>query len=222
MRGTRRIACRAFLCPSPPKRRTVCPHTPRPRTLSIPQPPPSPNHSLYGSPIPGHVLAERLASFVHAFNLYWYVRPFGSTALLATYDVDEEEAVGAGPAGPAPAPAVAGGAAPPAHTGGGPALYAIDPSGAAHRYYGTAVGKGRQAAKTAIERLDLGGLTCAQGVVEVAKILHSVHEGDKPFELELAWVCDASGRRFERVPADVAAAAEAAAKAALADSDMDE
>lgn len=52
--------------------------------------------------------------------------------------------------------------------------------------------------------------------------LHSVHEGDKPFELELAWVCDASGRRFERVPADVAAAAEAAAKAALADSDMDE
>ena len=52
--------------------------------------------------------------------------------------------------------------------------------------------------------------------------LHSVHEGDKPFELELAWVCEASGRRFERVPKDVATAAEAAAKAALADSDMDE
>ena len=109
-----------------------------------------------------------------------------------------------------------------ASSGAGPALYAIDPSGAAHRYYGTAVGKGRQAAKTAIERLDLTNLTCAQGVVEVAKILHAVHEGDKPFELELAWVCEASGRKFERVPADIVTAAEAAAKAALADSDMDE
>ena len=52
--------------------------------------------------------------------------------------------------------------------------------------------------------------------------LHAVHEGDKPFELELAWVCEASGRKFERVPKEVAAGAEAAAKAALADSDMDE
>jgi 20S proteasome subunit alpha 7 len=30
--------------------------------------------SFYGEPIPGHVLAERVASFVHVFNLYWYVR----------------------------------------------------------------------------------------------------------------------------------------------------
>ena len=52
--------------------------------------------------------------------------------------------------------------------------------------------------------------------------LHSVHEGEKPFELELAWVCEASGRAFQRVPADVAAAAEAAAKAALAESDMED
>ena len=128
------------------------------------------DNSLYGSPIPGHVLAERLASFVHAFNLYWYVRPFGSTALLATFDVAAEEAVGSldGPA----AAAAAGGAAAASSATGGPALYAIDPSGAAHRYYGTAVGKGRQAAKTAIERLNLGagGLTCAQGMVEVAKM----------------------------------------------------
>lgn len=48
-----------------------------------------------------------------------------------------------------------------------------------------------------------------------------MHEGDgaKPFELELAWVCDASGRQFQRVPEGVAAEAEAAAKAALEESD---
>ena len=30
--------------------------------------------SFYGDSIPGHVLADRVASFVHVFNLYWYAR----------------------------------------------------------------------------------------------------------------------------------------------------
>lgn len=30
--------------------------------------------SFYGDLIPGHVLAERLATFIHVFTLYWYVR----------------------------------------------------------------------------------------------------------------------------------------------------
>ena len=38
------------------------------------------------------------------------------------------------------------------------------------RFYGTAVGKGRQAAKTEIERLKLGEISSEQGVVEVAKM----------------------------------------------------
>ena len=40
----------------------------------------------------------------------------------------------------------------------------------AQRFFGTAVGKGRQAAKTEIERLKLGELSCEQGVTEVAKM----------------------------------------------------
>lgn len=58
--------------------------------------------NTYGSPVPGKILCDRVASYVHAFNLYWYVRPFGCVTLLATFD-DEE----------------------------GPALYAIDPAGGA-------------------------------------------------------------------------------------------
>ncbi len=38
------------------------------------------------------------------------------------------------------------------------------------RYFGTAVGKGRQAAKTEIERLKLDEITCEQGVTELAKM----------------------------------------------------
>lgn len=30
--------------------------------------------SFYGDLIPGQVLADRLAAFIHVFTLYWYVR----------------------------------------------------------------------------------------------------------------------------------------------------
>ena len=38
------------------------------------------------------------------------------------------------------------------------------------RFFGTAVGKGRQAAKTEIERLKLREIACEQGINEVAKM----------------------------------------------------
>ena len=38
------------------------------------------------------------------------------------------------------------------------------------RFFGAAVGKGRQGAKTDIERLDLKELTCKQGIREIAKM----------------------------------------------------
>eukprot|EP00955_Chlamydomonas_euryale_P063970 358826-Chlamydomonas_euryale.AAC.12 len=148
---------------------------------------------FYGEPMPGHVLCDRVASYVHMFNLYWAFRPYGSTMLLGTYDKT------------------------------GPSLHMIDPSGTSYRYFGAAVGKGRQLARNEIEKLKLSEMTCREAVVEAAKILHRVHDDEtKPFEIEMTWVCDESNRVHQRVPAEVLAAAEAAAKAALEEDDMDE
>ena len=33
-------------------------------------------------------MAERLAGFVHAYTMYWSVRPFGSAVLIAGKDAD--------------------------------------------------------------------------------------------------------------------------------------
>lgn len=180
---------------------------------------------------------------MHAFNLYWYARPYAATALVATYDDDAgPQLYAVDPAGGCLVSFGVGGVdgasvcgdCPRLDRGVGVILSCVsvpptDPNPHPHlptpplpqRYYGTAIGKGRQAAKTEIERLPLATLTCADAVTAVARILYSAHEGDgaKPFELELAWVCDASGRVFERVPADLVAEAEAAAKAALEESD---
>eukprot|EP00891_Asterochloris_glomerata_P004683 jgi/Astpho2/4683/Aster-00244 len=147
--------------------------------------------NFYGEQIPGHVLADRVASYVHLFNLYWYLRPFGTSTLLAVYDEK------------------------------GPQLYLVEPSGVSARFFGTAVGKGRQGAKTDVERLDLKNITCRQAVKEVAKILHTVHDEEKPFELELAWICNESDKKFQRVPVDLAQEADRAAKDAL-NSDMED
>jgi len=67
-------------------------------------------------------------------------RPYGVAGLLATYDED------------------------------GPALYLVEPSGIAHKYHGTAVGKARQAVKNELEKMKLGQLTCKEAVVEAAKM----------------------------------------------------
>eukprot|EP00898_Chlorokybus_atmophyticus_P004714 jgi/Chlat1/5243/Chrsp33S05087 len=150
--------------------------------------------SFYGSPIPAKILSARLASYVHLFTLYWSVRPFGSSAIVGCYDKE------------------------------GPQLYMIEPSGVVFRYFGTAIGKGRQAAKTEIERLKLEEMTCREGVMAVAKIIYSAHDEakDKAFELELSWICDESGREHKRVPAELAAEAERLAKASMEDDMADD
>ncbi|CAM6030951.1 unnamed protein product [Sphagnum balticum] len=150
--------------------------------------------SFYGEDIPIKELCDRVAHYVHLCTLYWWLRPFGSAAILGGYDRD------------------------------GPQLYMIEPSGVAYRYFGAAVGKGRQAAKTAIEKLKLSEMTCREGIIAVAKIIYEVHDEakDKAFELELSWVCDESNKQHQRVPADLLEEAKVAAKAAKDALDEDE
>jgi 20S proteasome subunit alpha 7 len=150
--------------------------------------------SFYGDRIPAQILADRMAHYMHLFTLYWSVRPFGASSLMAVKDEHD-----------------------------GYALYLLEPSGECQRYHGAAIGKGRQAAKNEIEKLDLGNLSAAEAVKHVARIVYATHdEKDKEFECELSWICDASGGEFKRVPKHVVDEAVEAAKAALeSDDEMD-
>lgn len=146
---------------------------------------------FYGSAMPTDVLAERISSYVHLFTLYWSVRPCGSSTLIAGV-------TGTGDARK-------------------PELYLVEPSGIVQRYYGTALGKARQSAKTEIEKLSLETMTCREAVKAAAKIIHQVHDEskDKQFELEMTWIGPESNYEHKRVPADFVAEAEAEAKAAI-------
>ncbi|KAJ1558789.1 hypothetical protein HK096_004193 [Nowakowskiella sp. JEL0078] len=138
----------------------------------------------YKTAIPGNTIAERVAQYVQAFTLYSWLRPFGVSALIATYDKT------------------------------GPGLYGIEPSGG---YYGSAIGKGKQVAKTELEKLKSSELTVEEAVKHAARIIYAVHDEvkDKDFELELSWICERSGGVHQFVPKDLADEAERLAKASL-------
>ena len=96
-------------------------------------------------------------------------------------------------------------------------------------YYGAATGKGRQAAKAELEKLDLAAetLSLEQGVKEAARIIYIAHEDskDKEFELEMTWISNRDGPtqgRHEQVPKDILEEAEKAAKKALEGEDDEE
>merc|ERR1712051_39943 len=153
--------------------------------------------SAYCEEIPPEILAERIGQFVHTYTLYWSIRPFGCAVLFGSVDKETNK----------------------------PSLFCIEPQGMVTKYIGTAAGKGKQAAKTEIEKL-LGGnenLTCEQALMHAAKIMHKVHdEKDKDFELEMSWICPNSKFEYASVPEGLLKAAEAEAKRLIEAEEQDD
>lgn len=96
-------------------------------------------------------------------------------------------------------------------------------------YYGAATGKGRQAAKAELEKLDLAGegIKLDQGIKEAARIIHVAHDDnkDKEFELEMTWISSLNGPtrgRHESVPRELLEEAERLAKKFMEGEDEDE
>lgn len=150
--------------------------------------------SEYGSQIPLKLLASRVASFVHSYTLYSFLRPFGCGVMLSSLGNT------------------------------GPELYLVDPSGVTWGYHGCAIGKAKQAAKTAIEKLKISELTSEEVVKEIAKIIHTVHDEvkDKSFVLEMSWVTEATNGKHQWVPKEIIDAAEKHAKESMEEDSSDE
>ncbi|CDO68678.1 hypothetical protein BN946_scf184652.g5 [Trametes cinnabarina] len=99
----------------------------------------------------------------------------------------------------------------------GPALFVVEPSGVAYGYRGAAVGKGRQLAKTELEKLKFDELSMKEAVMEAARIIYLVHDDnkEKDFELEMSWVGDETNGIHLPVPKELFEEAARKAKEAL-------
>ncbi|PCH41290.1 20S proteasome subunit [Wolfiporia cocos MD-104 SS10] len=132
-------------------------------------------------------LADRVGMFAQAYTLYSSVRPFGCSTIIGGVDKS------------------------------GPALYVVEPSGVAYGHFGAAIGKGRQLAKTELEKLKLAELSAREAVLEAARIIYLVHDDakEKDFELEVSWVCDETNGMHVPVPKDLLEEASRKAKESL-------
>lgn len=179
----------------------------------------------FKTPISTSDLASRMGGYAQAYTLYQSVRPFGITAIVGGFDSELEAPVD-GEVGSGPSVG-AGGKVDGKH--GGPGLYMIEPSGMYWGYYGAATGKGRQAAKAELEKLNLseGKLDLKQAVKEAARIIYVAQQDnkDKEFELEMSWISASDGPtkgRHMEVPKDLLEEAERLAKKAISEDDEDE
>jgi 20S proteasome subunit alpha 7 len=162
----------------------------------------------YGTKISPEVLANRISAYVHYFTLHGALRPFGATTLVAAYNPATKE-----------------------HS-----LHMVEPSGVSYEYYGCAAGRGRQPARTEMEKLAInpkhqqggGGemelIDVQEGVKQLAKIIYTLYDAskDKPFELEMSWLCEASEWKHVGVPRDVISAATEWAKKEIEEAEEDE
>ncbi|KAH9938538.1 20S proteasome subunit [Fomitopsis serialis] len=143
--------------------------------------------SMWRSPTTVQSLVDRVGLYVQAYTLYSSVRPFGCSTIIGGIDKS------------------------------GPALFIIEPSGVSYGYHGAAVGKGRQLAKTELEKLKLAELSTREAVFEAARIIYLVHDDakEKDFELELSWIGDETGGLHLPVPKDLYDEASRKAKESL-------
>lgn len=156
---------------------------------------------MYNMKIPPKLLAEKLADFMHYFTLHSSLRAFGAACVIGGYDQDTKEA----------------------------SLHMVEPNGSAYSYYGVAVGKGKQAAKTELEKLNLHKDPCsaADAVKHISKILTLLHQENKdnsgkPLEMEISWICEASDWKHVGVPKDTIAEARLWAQQQMEEEDEDE
>lgn len=157
------------------------------------------------------MLADRLSLYVQAYTAYSSVRPFGSTVILGAIDNAE------GGSGLCEADGKESSSSKqPTRL---PHLYMIEPSGVSWGYKGCAAGKGRQLAKTEIEKLidQLEGMSLLEAVNHAARIIHLTHDEakDKDFELEISWIGPETGYKHQFVPKEILDEANRLAKEAL-------
>lgn len=130
----------------------------------------------YEDQIPMKQLNRQVANYMHAYTLSSAVRPFGASVMLSSWTEDD-----------------------------GPELYVIEPSGFTCGYFGWAIGKAKQAAKTDLEHLKLSQTPAIDLLKTAAEIIYKVHDSskDKKFAVELSWVgAQTDGKHVILSPSD--------------------
>lgn len=137
--------------------------------------------NIYRSRAPLKNIKQAVGNYVHTLTLFSAFRPYGASLILGSYMPD------------------------------GPQLYCIETSGAVAGYFGCAIGKAAEAARSKMENVDFKNTSITQLVKDATRIIYSLHDEDRAtpnFELELSWSGKITNGRHIPVPSRVRKEAE--------------
>ena len=153
--------------------------------------------SQFGSQIPGEMLANRVADHIHYYTCFWYIRRCGAAVLVASYTEE------GGRCSTPPSRRASRTASSPPRSARRRTRASRRSRSSTSRSSRAARVRARPSARRAAPAASRPQLTLPhpRSVIEIAKILMAQHDPakDKPIELELSWVCDATGRRHKLV-----------------------
>jgi len=151
----------------------------------------------WNKPIPVDVLVKRVSNYMFQYTLNGYYRPFGCAIIVGGTNPDTKKSE----------------------------LWMADPSGVCWRYKAIAIGKTRQAAKTELEKVEVGSLSVQQGIKECVKVVHAVrdeNQAHKQFVIDVSHVGATTDNRHKFIPDQVKTAAESWAQNELNSDSEDE
>lgn len=138
------------------------------------------NNYLYNfhTNIPLHILANRISLYIHMHTLYWHMRPFASSIIVASFDPQE-----------------------------GGELYCIEPNGACYKYIGVVIGKNKEMIKTELEKKNFKNTTVREAIIDIFKIILTREENVNKEKLlnyiNFSWICEESHFEFEHINHDI-------------------
>ncbi|VWU51191.1 proteasome subunit alpha type-3, putative [Hepatocystis sp. ex Piliocolobus tephrosceles] len=128
--------------------------------------------------IPLHILANRISLYIHAYTLYWHLRPFASSIIIGSYNpTDKGE------------------------------IYCIEPNGACYKYAGIAIGKNKEMYKTELEKKDYKNISIQDTLVDIYKFILTYDENINKENLSqlvnFSWVCKQSSYEFQNIDENI-------------------
>lgn len=133
----------------------------------------------YHFPITPEILKDRLSLYLQAYTMYSSVRPFGISAFLAittnNTSIGDDNVYSSLPS---------------SNSSSSLFLYQLESSGVAIGFQAIASGKGKQAAKGELEKLNTQTLNAEEAIDHVARIMWQSRDEakDKDYELEIGLI----------------------------------
>jgi len=116
----------------------------------------------FGTTINAEILTNRLALYVNQFTEYLYLRPFGASFFIGSFDPKT-----------------------------GTQLFSLNPAGEVAGWIAGAHGKSKQQARNHLEKLDLKNITVKEGIRALIKIIMKENQEDansKKYKIQVSYI----------------------------------